>query len=181
MFAPDTVVTLYEGVEGASDYAVGYVNAAEGYAIYKTIGKDGKEYWVAAGSAAALRKIGLNPGVANSPAAMKAIRAAGRGGDLIFFLAGGAASVGPNLVAHAGRGDFWSWETATDLIVDAVGWLVSDVGGAAIGVGFQAAFPGTFPFGAIGGEVVGSGGLSLAWDNLIAPGARAWVRYRFPH
>jgi RHS repeat-associated protein len=181
MFAPDTVVTLYEGVEGASDYAVGYVNAAEGYAIYKVLGKDGKEYWVAAGSAAALRKIGLNPGVANSPAAMKAIRAAGRGGDFIFFLAGGAASVGPNLVAHAGRGDFWSWETATDLIVDAGGWLVSDVGGALIGGGVQVAVPWAPGGAAIAGEVGASVGLSLAWDNWIAPGARAWVRYHLPH
>jgi len=181
LFTPDTVVTLYAGVESASDYAVGYVNAAEGYAIYKVLGKDGKEYWVAAGSAAALRKIGLNPGVANSPAAMKVVRATGRGGDVLFFLAGGAASVGPNLVAHAVHGDFWSWETATDLVVDTGGWLVSDLGGAVIGVGVQVALPGTFPFGAIGGEVVGSVFLSSAWDNRIAPGARAWVRYQLPH
>jgi len=181
VFAPDTVVTLYEGVEGASDYAFGYVNAAEGYAIYKVLGKDGKEYWVAAGSAAALRKIGLNPGVANSPAVMKTIRAAGRGGDLVFFLVGGVASVGPNLVAHYFYGDLWSWETATDLLVDAGGWLVSDLGGAAIGVGAQVAAPWAPGAAALVGEVGGSVGLSLAWDNWIAPGARPFVRYYLPH
>lgn len=181
MFTPDTAVALFEGAEDLSDYAVGYVNAKEGYAIYKVVGRNGKEYWVAAGSAVALRRIGLNPGVANSSGAMRAVRAAGRGGDGPFLLAGGLASVGPNLIAHAVRGDFWSWETATDLIVDTGGWLVSDFGGAVIGVGVQVAVPSAPGGAAIVGEVGGSIGLSLAWDNWIAPGARAFVRYHLPH
>ena len=181
LFSPDTVVTLYKGAENISGYTFGFVNTREGYSIYKVVGRNGQEYWVAAGSAAALRRIGLNPGVANSSRAMNAIRAAGRGGDGPLLIAGALASVGPNLIAHANHGDFWSWETATDLIVDGAGWLVSDLGGAAIGVGAQVAAPWAPGVAAILGEVGGSIGLSLAWDNWIAPGARALVRYHLPH
>ncbi|MGB3220192.1 MAG: hypothetical protein WBD79_22580, partial [Anaerolineae bacterium] len=149
------------------------VNTREGYSIYKVVGRNGQEYWVAAGSAAALRRIGLNPGVANSSRAMNAIRAAGRGGDGPFLLAGGLASVGPNLIAHAGYGDFFSKNTVTDLIVDTGGWAFSEgvgLAGAALGAAMGVA-PLIFV-----GEVVGSVGGSVYWDNKVAPGARARVR-----
>ena len=173
LFTPDTVVVLYTGVEAASDYAGGYVNAVEGYAIYKVLGKNGKEYWVAAGSAAALQKIGLNPGVANSTATMNAARAAGRGGDGVVYVVGWGVSVAPNLIAHAVHGDLFSKNTITDLIIDTGGWGFSEgVGVAAAALGAATGFP---PL-AIAGEVAGSLGGSVYWDNQIAPGARAWVR-----
>ena len=173
LFSPDTVVTLYKGAQDISDYTLGFVNTREGYSIFRVVGRNGREYWVAAGSAAALRRIGLNPGVANSSGAMSAIRTAGRGGDGIFYLLGWSASVGPNLVAHAGYGDFFSKNTVTDLVVDTGGWAFSEgvgLAGAALGAAMGVA-PLIFV-----GEVVGSVGGSVYWDNKVAPGARARVR-----
>ena len=73
LLSPDTVTTIVVGAENLSDYGNGFVNAAEGYAIYKVLGKDGKFYWVASGSVSALKKAGLNPGVANSATALKGV------------------------------------------------------------------------------------------------------------
>ncbi|MFZ1549804.1 MAG: RHS repeat-associated core domain-containing protein, partial [Anaerolineae bacterium] len=174
LFSPDTMVTLYKGEGDIRDYAFGFVNTREGYSIYKVVGRNGQEYWVAAGSAAALRRIGLNPGVANSSRAMNAIRAAGRGGDGPFLLAGGLASVGPNLIAHAGHGDFFSKNTVTDLIVDTGGWAFSE--GVGLVVGLIAGGATANALVAMGGEVVGSIGGSLYWDNDFAPKARVTVR-----
>ncbi len=170
LLSPDTVTTIVVGAENLSDYGNGFVNAAEGYAIYKVLGNDGKFYWVAAGSVSALKRAGLNPGVANSATALRNIRAAGRGGDLAILFVGAILSVGPNLVGHAVHGDLGSPAMSADLSVDFGGWVASDVG--AFGLGAVATGFTTNPVVGLIVEPVSSVGISLYWDNWIAPGLR---------
>lgn len=169
-WAPDTIVAVIGGTQQLGDYTHGFVNAREGYAIYKVTGQNGREYWVAAGSSAALREVGLNPGVANSADTMKAVRAAGRGGDSALYAIGFMASVAPNLSAHAIQGDFFSKATLADFAVDTGGWLFSE-GAGLLGAGLAGALsqnPLMLIPGEIGGSIVGS----LLWDNAAAPGLR---------
>lgn len=163
-------MTAIGGTQQLGDYTHGFVNARDGYAIYKVTGKNGREYWVAAGSSAALREVGLNPGVANSADAMKAVRAAGRGGDSALYAIGFMASVAPNLSAHAIQGDFFSKATLADFAVDTGGWLFSEGAGLAVAAGLALTPLG--PGAAIPGEVIGSIFGSLLWDNAAAPGLR---------
>ncbi|GAB4568506.1 MAG: hypothetical protein Kow0047_21460 [Anaerolineae bacterium] len=91
------------------------------------------------------------------------------------------ASVGPNVVEHLQRGEgISSPELWTDVIVDAGGWALT-WGTTYIGtsVGASLGTPGNAPsmlVGAASGYLVGSLGVSIAYDLWIAPAIRPTVR-----
>ena len=96
---------------------------------------------------------------------------------------GWVASIGPNLADHILSGDSGT-EIATDMVVDTIGWGISQ-GGAAVGTAAGAAIGtleipvvGTISLGVVG-NITGSLLTSVGYDVYVGPRIRPYVRNIF--